>query len=330
MDFAVTDTNGLEQGFLNHCGVNITVGSENDFEIKIQNSLYDPKIHGKNCRFFCQDTEYGGIIRSLHPVTADNIVKLTGPTWRGLLNQRAISPGKNDYVYLNGEANAVLDSYIKKLGLSELFSVSGEDSGIAFNNYQVPLQSMLLDAFTEALDTVQARIAIQYKQGEANDKGYVLLRCVPITDHSENIELNEDGSVKLDILDYRNGTNHLICLGTGELTARKQVDLYAWPDGSIGKEPYYTGLDLIEEYYENTSADSLADLEEEGRKKLAEIMDYKELKISVIDTDLELGDIVGGRERITGISMTAPVIRKDLTVDGNGWVTMEYKLKGEE
>ena len=56
MDFAVTDTNGLEQGFLNHCGVNITVGSENDFEIKIQNSLYDPKIHGKNCRFFCQDT----------------------------------------------------------------------------------------------------------------------------------------------------------------------------------------------------------------------------------------------------------------------------------
>ena len=131
-------------------------------------------------------------------------------------------------------------------------------------------------------------------------------------------------------MDYRNGTNHLICLGTGELTARKQVDLYAWPDGSIRKEPYYTGLDLIEEYYENTSADSLADLEEEGRKKLAEIMDYKELKISVIDTDLELGDIVGGRERITGISMTAPVIRKDLTVDGKGWVTMEYKLKGEE
>lgn len=57
---------------------------------------------------------------------------------------------------------------------------------------------------------------------------------------------------------------------------------------------------------------------------------YKQLKISVGDTELELGDIVGGRERITGISMASPVVRKDLTVTGKGRVTMEYKLKGED
>lgn len=45
MDFTITDINGQEQGFLNHCGVNITVGSENNFEIKIQSSLYDSTIH---------------------------------------------------------------------------------------------------------------------------------------------------------------------------------------------------------------------------------------------------------------------------------------------
>lgn len=330
MDFTITDINGQEQGFLNHCGVNITVGSENNFEIKIQSSLYDSTIHGKNCRFFCPGTEYGGLIRSPHPVTVDNLVKLTGPTWRGLLNQRAINPAKNDYVYLNGEANSVLNSYIKRLGLSEVFSVSGENSGIQLNNYQVPLQSMLLDAFDGALEEVNARVAIKYIQGAANDKGYVLLNVVPVKDHSENIELSEDGSVKLDILDYKNGVNHLICLGSGELTARIQMDLYAWPDGSIRKTQYYTGKDLIEEYYENTNADTLAELEEAGKKRMSDIMDYKQLKISVGDTELELGDIVGGRERITGISMASPVVRKDLTVTGKGRVTMEYKLKGED
>ena len=329
MDFTVTDTEGREKGFLEHCGVGIILGTDNDFEIKIQSSLYDVGKHSKNCRFFCPNTEYGGLIRSPHPVTAENIVKLTGPTWRGLLNQRAINPGKNTYVYLDGEANNLLSMYVRKLGLSEIFSVSQEDSGIVFNNYRVPLQTMLLDAFNGALEELDARVEIKYIQGDANDKGYVLLKVVPITDHSENIELSEDGSVKLDILDYKNGVNHLICLGKGELQERLQVDLYAWPDGSIRKVQNYAGMDLVEQYYENTSVDSLGELEKEGRKKFEDIKDYKQLKISVSDTELELGDIVGGRERITGIYMAAPVVRKIIDVSGKGRVGIEYKLKGE-
>lgn len=330
MDFIVTDTEGREQGYLEHIGVEVVLGTDNNFEIKIQNTQYDAKKHGKNCRFFCSGTEYGGLIRSPHPVTANNIVKLTGPTWRGILNQRAMNPLKNAYVYLDGEANSVLSSHIIKLGLSDIFSVSPEDSGINFNHYKVPLQSMLLDAFDNALEELGARIEIKYVQGDADDKGYVCLRTVPITDHSENIEMSEDGSVKLDILDYKNGINHLICLGSGELEERQRVDLYAWPDGSIQKIPYYTGMDLIEQYYENNSVDSLEELEKEGRKKFEDLKDYKQLRISVSDIDLELGDIVGGRERITDIYMAAPVVRKILNVSGKGRVNIEYKLRGED
>ena len=246
------------------------------------------------------------------------------------MNQRAINPAKNAYVYLNGEANTELSAYITKLGMTELFEVSREDSGIILNNYQVPLQTMLLDAFDQALALQDARLEIRYKQGPANGRGYVLLRAVSITDHSSNIELNEDGSVKLNILDYQNGVNHLICLGAGEVEQRQQVDLYAWPDGSIRKEQYYTGIDLIEQYYENTTVDTLAELEEEGRDKFDELKNYKQLKISVDDTDLELGDIVGGRERITNIYMAAPVIRKIVDVTGRGRTSISYKLKGEE
>lgn len=104
MDFTLTDVYGQEKGSLEHCGVNMVLGTDNDFQITIQNSLYDKERHGKNCRFFCPDTEYGGLIRNTNPITSDKTVKLTGMTWRGLLNQRAINPAKNawsgmDYGY---------------------------------------------------------------------------------------------------------------------------------------------------------------------------------------------------------------------------------------
>ena len=73
----------------------------------------------------------------------------------------------------------------------------------------------------------------------------------------------------------------------------------------------------------------MQELEEEAREKFLDLMNYKQLKISVSDMDLELGDIVGGRERITGIYMAEPVVRKIVTVTGKGRVTIDYKLKGE-
>lgn len=328
MDFIVTDKYGHDKGYVEHCGAEFNIGQDNDFEIKIQNKFFSDDRHRKNCRVFAENTEYGGLIRNINPVTEDHIVKLTGPTWRGILNQRAINPASNTHITLQGDANAVLSQYITSLGLSEIYTVSSSNSGVILN-YQVPLQSMLLDAFSAALDAVGARLDIKYKMGDPNGKGFVLLEVKPVIDHSETIEIGEDGNVKLDILDYQNGVNHLICYGKGELADRQRVDLYAWSDGSIQKTAYYTGIDLIEQYYEDTSAETVQELEESGREKFLDLMNYKQLKISVSDMDLELGDIVGGRERITGIYMTSPVVRKIVSVTGKGRVSIDYKLKGE-
>lgn len=328
MDFIVTDKYGQDKGYLEHCGVNFNVGQDNDFEVKIQNKLFRDDRHRKNCRIYAENTEYGGLIRNINPVTEDHIVKLSGPSWRGLLNQKAINPESNTYITLKGEANRVLSGFIVKLGLSEIFTVSNQNSGIELD-YKVSLQSMLYDAFSAALEEVGARLDIKYKLGDPNEKGYVLLTAKPVEDHSETIEISEDGNVKLNILDYQNGVNHLICYGKGELSARQRVDLYVWPDGSIQKTAHYTAIDLVEQYYENTSSETLQDLEKEGRKKLLDLMNYKQLRISVSDMDLELGDVVGGRERITGIYMTSPVVRKIVTVSGKGRVKIDYKLKGE-
>ena len=88
-------------------------------------------------------------------------------------------------------------------------------------------------------------------------------------------------------------------------------------------------MDLVEQYYEDTSVETVQELEESGREKFPDLMNYKQLKISVSDMDLELGDIVGGRERITGIYMTSQVVRKIVSVTGKGRVSIDYKLKGE-
>lgn len=329
MEFITTNKYGEENGYLRHCGVELNVGQDNDFEIKVQNKYYDKEKHWFGCLFYCPDTEYGGIIRGINPVTEDGIVKLTGPIWRGMLAKKAIRPDVNDYLYLNGEANLVLKGLIKSLSLDSLFAVSDDDSGIVFHNYQVPLQEYLLTGFTDALERYSGRVEIKYISGEANGKGYVLLQVKKTVDYSEQTEISEDGNVKLNILDYRDGVNHLICLGKGELAERHRVDLYAWPDGSVRKEQYYTGLEESVLYYENTSSESVDDLEADGRDKFEDVKNYKQLRIAVSDMDLELGDIVGGRERITEITMKSPVVRKIITVNGKGKLSIDYKLKGE-
>lgn len=328
MDFITTDIYGNENGYLRHCGIDIEVGNENNFEIQVQNKYFDKTRHWYKCRIYSPGTEYGGIVRAVNPVTEEGIIKLKGPTWRGLLNKKALYPEKNDYYRLSGEANTLLRELIAKRGLKELFSVSSENSGILIN-YTVPLQTLLLDGFQKAIEQQNARLEIKYSSGETNDRGYVILSVKKIEDYSETIEISEDGNVKLNILDYQDGVNHLIGLGKGELAARQRVDLYAWPDGSIRKQQHFTGIELNEEYYENTNAESLAELEEEAREKFEELKNYKQLKISVSGMDLELGDIVGGRERITGITMKSPVVRKILTITGKGRETIQYKLKGD-
>lgn len=331
MDFISADVNGIEKkGFIRHSGVDMNIGTDNDFEVKIQNKYFDNERYWYECQIFAPDTEYGGIIRGINPVTEDGIIKLKGPTWRGILDHHPIYPNKNIYFYLDGEANRALSERISALGLGDLFVVDTGDSGIYFSNYEVPLQSMLLTAFTDALNKLDARLEIKYIQGGANECGYVLLSVKKIVDHSEEIEISEDGNVKLNILDYRGGVNHMICLGAGELEARTRVDLYAWPDGSIKKEQYYTGIQRNCVYYENTNAEDAVKLEREARKKFEDLKNYKQLKISVSNLDLELGDIVGGRERITGITMKSPVVRKILTVTGKGRETIQYRLKGDE
>lgn len=80
--------------------------------------------------------------------------------------------------------------------------------------------------------------------------------------------------------------------------------------------------------YEYSSAD-LEKLEEYGTKKLKDLQNYKSIDVTVDDVDLEIGDVVGGYEEITGTRLQKPVTRKIINMK-KGKITIDYEVKGDD
>lgn len=99
-------------------------------------------------------------------------------------------------------------------------------------------------------------------------------------------------------------------------------------DGSIVQDkPYYTGLAEREALYSYTSAEDLEQLKKDGIKHLESLRNYKGMEAHIDNVDVDIGDMVGGRDRITGMSIQQPVVDKILTIK-DGETDVEYKLKG--
>ena len=82
----------------------------------------------------------------------------------------------------------------------------------------------------------------------------------------------------------RNGVNHLICLGEGELKDRVVKHLYVQKDGSIGEEQYYTGIEEITETYDYNSTEAAELVEKWNRtiKRADEFQDISRLPSKMI------------------------------------------------
>lgn len=116
-----------------------------------------------------------------------------------------------------------------------------------------------------------------------------------------------------------------------KLKSRNEDDVlfYAWPDGSIKKTPYYTGLDEITQVYENTSTDT-DQLEDQSIDKLTELMSKKKFGMDVekLGIDVGIGDIIGGRDYLTGMYGAKPVENITCSITA-GVISKEYELEGE-
>lgn len=278
-------------------------------------------------RVYVPGTEIGGLIGQLYTDTASNTVSLMGRTWRGVLNSKIIvPPSGSNYYRISGELNSNIQELIGTR-FGNLFQVSSEYT-VTVTNFKFPRFCTLLEGIEKMLKSVGYRLSIVYRQGEPNGPGYVEIGAVPAVDYSEQIELSQDSRLNFTLYDIRDGVNHLICGGKGELEERNIIDLYVQPDGSISRTKYYTGLNEIEYFYENTSTET-EELEEAAADYLREMMNRKEYRMDVeaLNLDVAIGDSIGGRDYITGLYLSKPVENIILTIQ-DGVISKEYVVEG--
>lgn len=308
---------------------NLTVdlNGNRDFSLQIARSYWRPDLTFSSL-IYIPGTEYGGIIGEVLTDTTLDYVELKGLSWRGRLAKKIIEPpAGSDYKVVSGELHTVMKSLIEP-EFDGLFVVSAEDTGVTVSNYQFDRYCTLLDGLNKMLKSKGCRLQLSFRR-EQNEPGYLYIEAVPITDFSERIELSRDCKLNYTMDDKQDGVNHLIVTGKGELQDRNILHLYVQENGEIGTEQYYTGLQEITEVYENTSTetDELMAAAEDRLRSLAGKKTFK-MDVAKLGMDVGIGDIVGGRDYLTGMHMAKPVENIVYEIV-NDVESKTYKLEGE-
>ena len=326
----LTDPDGVELREMPANKIDIDIDSTMDFEVVISAAKFRSDIEDKG-RIFVPGTEYGGLINGIKSNTAEKTVTIKGRSWRGFLEKKIIRPPSgSDYKVISGELNTVIRTLLADAELTPLFRGSTEDTEVSVTSYQFNRYTTLRKGLKKLLASVDYRLKLTYVQQEGGAAGYVKVEAVPMVDYSSTIEVSQDSQIDFVIEQDKYQTNHLICLGSGELAQRMVVDLYVQEDGSIGTTQYYTGLDDIQEIYDYSSVESQDDLIKQGTQRLSEIMDGQKMQMDVakIGIDVGIGDTVGGRDYITGTQVSKPVMNKIYTEE-NGTVKIDYVVEGD-
>lgn len=328
MDVIIANEEYRELGFLPYyTSLDIEIGDANDFELTVPLGEYEKNktLYGIDYLVFIPNTEYGGAIKGIKVDTAAGTVIFTGDTWRGMLTKKIIEPPfGQDYRIVSGEANAIIGGVLGSL-FGGFMQANPSSSGIVITSYQFARYCTFLEGLTSMLNTINSRLNI-CTYYDSYGKVYVQISAVPVVDLSDSIEASQDTLVDFKISKSARTINHLICLGQGELKNRVVINLYLQADGSIGSNIYYTGIQERVAVYNYGNAESTDELTSSGIKKLQEF-NIGETQELVVNDDIKaaLGDIVGGRDRITGTYIKTKVTKKILIVK-NGCASIEYKV----
>lgn len=319
----VADKDGVELREILYNSFDIEVGhEENSYQINILREEYE-EIPDK-ARIYIPGTEFGGLFRRLETSTMMNTISPGGMTWRGMMQKKIIvPPSGQDYAKDSGELNAVIKSRVEA-ALPGLFKGSSESTGVSVTNYQYDRYCTLEEGLRKMLKSKGYRLNIEYSQTEKA----VVVSAVPIEDWSDDIEFSSDFRVNYTMQMQADGVNHLICLGSGELRDRLVRHLYVDQNGDIGTTQYYTGINEVVEVYDYAGAEE-ADLIQSGTERLQELANINRFEIALdASYEVAVGDIVGGRDYLSGMTMKAPITGK-IVRWAEGFRTIEYKLEDD-
>ena len=296
-------------------------GSRNSWQLECPAD--DAPAMSDGSLLYCDGGEVGGVVDGIAPDTGEGTVTFSGRTWHGVLDGNLIAPAAGqDYKTVDGEANAAIGSLIGEMGISDLFAADPEDSGVRVSHQFGRPAATGYQGLVDMLAGSGAKLRTRFDSASRK----CVLSAAPKGDYSTE-ELDGDRiSVKIE-RDWR-PVNHLACFGSGELKDRIRLDLYADESGNVSKTQSIFGAKHRGAVYDYSSADAET-LEKDGRKKLEELQAADEIQVTLPDdSEYEIGDVVGGREPVTGIYTTATLTRKTVLIDGDGETDVRYEAGG--
>lgn len=320
----LADASGNELRVLLHSGYDFEIGDdENSFQVNILRSEYEQIADGS--RIYIPGTEFGGLFKRLETNTQEKRISPGGITWRGMLQNKIISPPTGqDYATDSGDINTIIKTRVEA-ALPGLFSGVNDLAGVTVSNYRYNRYVTLYEGLKSMLKSVGYKLRIEYDQLSKK----VIVQASEIEDYSDQIEYSSDMRTNYFMTMDGTGVNHLICLGQGELRNRTVVHLYVDADGNISQTQTFTGINEICAVYDYAGA-GVDDLIQSGTEQLKNMRSINTFSINLdfTDTELMIGDIIGGRDYLSGMRMSAPVTGK-IARWSNGFTKLEYKLSND-
>jgi len=226
----------------------------------------------------------------------------------------------NEYLMLSGDANAVMAWLIERMGLSALFMASTDASGININRYKMNRYIGGYDGIRKMLRASRAKLNISFADG------FVELSAKPVTDYSKDEQFDTD-QINFDIKKRYHPLNHVICLGKGDLAEREVIHVYADAEGNISDSQVFFGIEEVAETYENANTESSEELRQGGIDRIKESWEGSEVNFDFDANEIsyDIGDIVGAKERMTGIEVNAEITKKIVKIQDNT-TTISYKV----
>lgn len=328
MELIYTNANYKELGILRNPTLDLEIGkysiASNDFELSLDKDEWDSSFNYGSL-FYCEGTEYGGIVKQIKVDTANDKITFKGYTFRGLLEKEYVQPPQNDaYLVLKGSANTCLNAMIDNR-FDDLFVVDDLDDTSILVNYKVR-DINLLEACEKVLATGNAKLYIEHK-----DDGLVHIKAKPIIDMSDTLQYDNNYQLDMVVETAEEQYNHVLALGQGELTERVRINLYKnvlgeWTEDE--SKAYCRGINRKTYKYDDTSSETRDALLENVMKKIKELETSDSLNIAFDSDNAELFDIVGAKEDITGINFKQPIQQKILKIS-NEDVDISYGVGTE-
>lgn len=313
----IADASGKELRVMRYSAYDFEVGEEsNDFLIDMYSSEYEAIPDGG--RIYIPNTEYGGIYKRIEVDTEHDTVSVGGYTWRGMLQNKVISPpAGEDYATDSGDINEIIGNRVRE-AFGSLF-IGASAAGVTVS-YQYKRYCTLYNGLRDMLATVGYKMRIRYDQL----KKKVVVDAVPIDDYSSKIDFSGDLQTNYFMRIDQAGVNHLICLGNGELRNRTVIHLYVNASGKISSTQTFTGVDEIARVYDYAGADA-TQLRQSGIQQLENMRSINQFSLDFEGRSVDVGDIVGGNDYITGLKMRAPITGK-IHKSNDGIETTEYTI----